>query len=248
MRCSRPPRAKAAKKRWTGVGCRPRKTPAACRQKRSGSEWKPCWLKMRVVSAFAHNPVPGDRKSGMPAEVEAPAPIRATTRRLRPDWSRWATPARLKSPCSTPRRSSSGIRWCPPRRDKYFRFEASLFLPKSTAAQPSSALPAAAMQISLINASETSPPACAAKCTGVQPPSSSARGSARAASSFLNAPCGTVLCIPACRHKVCKAVKSPKSLTTAAPCAAVRIAAMANSTRALSSGAFAQRSVKSCKG
>jgi hypothetical protein len=32
-----------------------------------------------IGSTFAHSPVPGERKSGMPDGTEMPAPVRATT-------------------------------------------------------------------------------------------------------------------------------------------------------------------------
>ena len=33
-----------------------------------------------IGSTFAHSPVPGERKSGMPEGTEIPAPVSATTR------------------------------------------------------------------------------------------------------------------------------------------------------------------------
>ncbi len=40
-----------------------------------------------IGSTFAHSPVPGERKSGIPEGTEMPAPVRASTRSAEPSSS-----------------------------------------------------------------------------------------------------------------------------------------------------------------
>mmetsp|Transcript_100875 Transcript_100875/g.323774 ORF Transcript_100875/g.323774 Transcript_100875/m.323774 type:complete len:236 (+) Transcript_100875:687-1394(+) len=224
------------KRRWNLVGVRPRNVSDACDQKPSGCDTKPSRENMLRIDSCAQRPVPGERKSGTPAEVDTPAPMSATTRRLRPERKRSATPAIVTSPRRTSRRSSRGMRLWPPRRAKYFRLDVSLAFCRSRVLQKSRSCDCArAERSSWSMAAEASPPCWAAKCMGVQPPSSSAVGSADAASRALMALRGAVFWRPACKQRLCSGVLSPKSPAFAAPGSAANRAARATVTSSESS-------------
>ena len=48
------------------------------------SRWKASIVATFIGSTFAHSPLPGVRKSGIPDGTEIPAPVRATTRSAEP--------------------------------------------------------------------------------------------------------------------------------------------------------------------
>mmetsp|Transcript_79778 Transcript_79778/g.234675 ORF Transcript_79778/g.234675 Transcript_79778/m.234675 type:complete len:285 (-) Transcript_79778:1006-1860(-) len=222
-RRSRPREWSAERSLWTLVGCLPSKSSKAFRQKASGFEKKPGPESTSLVSSLVQRP-PGERKSGMPADVEAPAPRSATILQLRPSRSRAATPASDTSPRRTSKRSSGGSRWWPPRRARYFALEVFLGFAGSQLSQKPGLTLASAFRTastSLHDLPWASSAGPAMKWAGVQPPSSSKEASAlaarRARRSFSGGLVGASLALNATNWQmVCSAEASPKSSISAA--------------------------------
>ena len=95
---SSPRRSSSASARCAPLGCLPsqrREALAVEAQKRAGSRRQTEMCATSIGSTFAHSPVPGERKSGIPDGTEIPAPVSATTEPARADQLR--QPARASA-------------------------------------------------------------------------------------------------------------------------------------------------------